>query len=423
MLRKLKRNYHQAMHSYSVMLNWVLREEGSILDVGCGNCSPLEHVKKNGKWIGVDAHYDAIVESKRKRIHDGYIVADIRCARNIFGDQSFDYVVLLDVLEHLNKKSGRQLLLDLENVARKAVIISTPNGYVHQDAIDNNPWQRHLSGWTYNEMRSRGYGVYGINGYKHLRTELAEMKFKPWIAWRILSDITQLYTKNHPRSAFQILCEKNVSSETKKRRYFNLIREEMVEFVPKESNRILDVGCASGAFGRTIKEKNQVEVWGVELDKEAAAAASNYLDRVFHGDIRLLISKLPDQYFDCVVFNDVLEHIDRPDEVLMTVRSKLSSNGVVVASLPNVRYYPVLTDLVLRGNWEYAESGVLDRTHLRFFTRNSIETFFRDCDYTLEHISGIEAPYSWSLTMLNILLFGKFRDSKYVQFACVARPW
>ncbi len=421
-MNTLKNLYHQSLHSYSAMLNRVLQEPGTVLDVGCGVCSPLRHADKMGTWIGVDAHYDSVIQSKKERIHDSYLVADIRSTRKIFGDQSFDYVVLLDVLEHLSKNYGRKLLSDLENVARKAVIVFTPNGYVHQEAINNNPWQRHLSGWTYNEMRSRSYHVWGVHGLKGLRTELAQMKFKPQIVWRVLSDISQVYTKSHPRYAFQILCVKDVSSAKTKERYFNLGREEMVKFIPKNVTQVLDVGCATGNFGKAIKEKLNAEVWGIELDGEAAKLASSCLDRVLHGDIRLLFSELPNNYFDCVVFNDVLEHVDYPNEILQGIQSKLTSNGVIVASLPNIRYYPVLIDLVLRGNWEYTESGVLDRTHLRFFTQNSIESFFRDCEYALEHISGINELQSWALTLLNILFFGKFKDSRYIQFACVARP-
>ena len=100
----------------------------------------------------------------------------------------------------------------MEKIARKKIIIFTPNGFLRQEEHDNNPWQVHKSGWNINEMKSLGYNVIGINGLKFLKGERAEIKFKPRIFWSLISDITQLFTRKHPKYAFQILCTKEASS-------------------------------------------------------------------------------------------------------------------------------------------------------------------------------------------------------------------
>src|SRR5512133_3306436 len=95
--------------------------------------------------------------------------------------------------------------------------------------------------------------------------------------------------------------------------YYSLSRPEMVDFVPQSAKKILDVGCGEGRFGSSFKkEGSEGEVWGVEIDREAALVAQKHLDRVMVGNISDLLDALPDRYFDCVVFNGVLEHLVDP---------------------------------------------------------------------------------------------------------------
>src|SRR4030067_687595 len=131
-------------------------------------------------------------------------------------------------------------------------------------------------------------------------------------------------------------------------------------------------GCFSGERRKT----RQAEVWGIEADSNAAEKAKSKTDKVLHGDVNVLIDDLPDDYFDCIVSNDVLEHLVDPYEVLTRLKGKLSGKGVIVASIPNVRHISVLKDLILKKQWRYADDGILDRTHLRFFTRRSILGMF-----------------------------------------------
>src|SRR5215475_6407456 len=94
--------------------------------------------------------------------------------------------------------------------------------------------------------------------------------------------------------------------------YFRVVRAEMLEFIPPDATAILDIGCADGTFGSFLKKKNTVEVWGIEPNQSAANVAAQKLDRVICSafDRRLA---LPSGKFDCIIFNDVLEHLVEPE--------------------------------------------------------------------------------------------------------------
>ena len=155
----------------------------------------------------------------------------------------------------------------------------------------------------------------------------------------------------------------------------------MLGFIPRQAARLLEVGCGEGQFGRRLKEGSQREVWGVEIAAAAARVAEQQLDRVLSGDISALIDDLPASYFDVVVFNDVLEHLIDPEDILARIKPHLSERGVVVSSIPNIRFFPIFHDLLVHGRWEYEESGILDRTHLRFFTIESIRAMYERLGY------------------------------------------
>ena len=182
----------------------------SILELGCGNKSPLKNFNNNYK-VGVDLYAPYIAESKKAKIHDRYIKADVRKIR--FKKNSFDAVVLLDVLEHLTKEEGYFLIKRMEKWAKKRIIIFTPNGYAPQEEYDENKLQLHKSGWKADELRKLGFRVYGINGLKFIRGERARIRFHPKILWGIISDLTQIFTYKHPEFAFQLFCIKNKNQE------------------------------------------------------------------------------------------------------------------------------------------------------------------------------------------------------------------
>jgi 2-polyprenyl-3-methyl-5-hydroxy-6-metoxy-1,4-benzoquinol methylase len=209
---------------------------------------------------------------------------------------------------------------------------------------------------------------------------------------------------------------------TKPDKYFSQTRSEILPFVPKDAQRILDVGCGEGRFASKLKELLGAEVWGIEYVPAAAEVARRSLDRVLVGDVMQQLEQLPDRYFDCITFTDVLEHLVDPYRVLVAMKQKLSPRGVIVASIPNVRFFRTLFNLVVRGQWRYEEAGILDKTHLRFFTKKSISEMFDSLGYSVVELKGINATPSWKVALFNFATLGLFSDTRYLQFCCVAEP-
>ena len=119
-------------------------------------------------------------------------------------------MVALDVIEHLEKTDGLRLLDQMETIARKKVIIFTPNGFLEQKPFDGNEWQRHVSGWEIDEMRQMGFDIIGINGWNALRGPRARITIRPKSFWKRMSYLSELYVTKNPQFAFQILCVKNL---------------------------------------------------------------------------------------------------------------------------------------------------------------------------------------------------------------------
>ena len=186
-----------------------------IADVGCGDASPLRFLENKYFTLGIDGHKDSISTSKKNKIHNEYIIGDIKKLKKLVKKKSYDAAVALDVIEHLNKKDGYKLLDDMEGIARKSVVILTPNGFVPQFNKDNK-LQEHLSSWSVDDFLKKGYKVQGIYGTKFcniFRNEDATLKFKPrffWgLVWAILVLITHYsYTRDHPEYSIGLLATK-----------------------------------------------------------------------------------------------------------------------------------------------------------------------------------------------------------------------
>ena len=202
--------------------------------------------------------------------------------------------------------------------------------------------------------------------------------------------------------------------------YFQKIRTEMIKYIPENSKTILDIGCATGAFLEEIQKDKTIETWGVEIFEESAKIAETKLHKVLNCSVELALEKLPLGYFDCIICNDVLEHLVDPFIVLKNIKNLLSTNGKLITSIPNVRFIPNLHKLVIKKDWKYENwGGILDDTHLRFFTEKSIINTFNDCGYTVDLIEGINPIKLIKYKIFIFLTFGMFRDSKYLQFASV----
>ncbi|MBJ7338775.1 MAG: class I SAM-dependent methyltransferase [Mycolicibacterium sp.] len=193
-------------------------------------------------------------------------------------------------------------------------------------------------------------------------------------------------------------------------------------FVPDSARCVLEVGCAEGTFGAALKQRAGAEVWGIEFNPEVAHRATTSIDRVLIGDVDEQAAALPDGYFDVIVCNDVLEHLQNPGDSLAKLRHKLKPGGVVVASIPNIRYFPALREIIVKKDFPAEDAGIFDRTHLRFFTRKSMVRMFTDAGFTMQRMKGINTRVKpWGL-LVTVLSLGYFADGFHMQYACVASP-
>jgi len=173
--------------------------------------------------------------------------------------------------------------------------------------------------------------------------------------------------------------------------YFEFDRPELLALIPRTAATVLEVGCGRGRLGESLKARQSCEVNGIELDEEAATIARGRLDRVFVGDMEQMDLDLCSEYYDAVVCGDVLEHFRDPEKQLARIRLWLKPTGVVIASIPNVRHHSVVRSL-LDGNWTYEPAGLLDATHLHFFTRRNIQELFEKAGYAVTRWAAVPGP-------------------------------
>lgn len=156
--------------------------------------------------------------------------------------------------------------------------------------------------------------------------------------------------------------------------YSSAVRDDMLSLIDYKRSqiKILEIGCACGGTLLRIKNENPLaEVYGIEICEPAAEIAKNFAE-VLTADLESLERVDFIAKFDYIVMGDVLEHLFNTDAVLQKVRSWLNQKGKLVVSVPNISHISVVMSL-LSGQWEYKDAGILDRTHVRFFTVDSIQ--------------------------------------------------
>lgn len=205
--------------------------------------------------------------------------------------------------------------------------------------------------------------------------------------------------------------------------YYGRPRYEMAGEVPGQARRLLDVGCGAGAFAAVLRQQRGegLRIEGIELDPGAAERAGEVLDAVHVGDAVTRLEQLAGSDFDCVIMNDLIEHVENPERLLAAARDVLRPDGHLVTSMPNVRYFFNVVDLAVHGRWDYTDEGILDRTHLRFFTKSSMVKLLEGAGFGIESLRGINPTGSLKFKLANLLTLGRWADMRYLQFAIVAR--
>lgn len=206
--------------------------------------------------------------------------------------------------------------------------------------------------------------------------------------------------------------------------YYSGSRTDMLSYVPQDAHRILEIGCGQGNFAAQLLKSTR-EVWGVEPNVEAAQIASQKLYKVFNQKIDDCIHEIPDNYFDAILFNDVLEHLLDPWHILKITRAKLSQNGKVIASIPNFRYVTNLFNILIKKDWVYEDAGILDSSHIRFFTKKSVNILFLQSNYQILKMKGICRTSSFKgfmlASLINILSLGYHQDIFFKQYVVIAK--
>lgn len=168
--------------------------------------------------------------------------------------------------------------------------------------------------------------------------------------------------------------------------YSNFIRNEIVDQIDELKNKninVLEIGCATGATLLEIKNRyKSANIYGIEINKKAAEIAESFAD-IRSDNVESIELSYEEKFFDYIIFADVLEHLQDPWSVLNNIKKYLKDDGYILASIPNVMHYSVVREL-LNGNWSYADSGILDRTHLRFFTLSEINKMLINTGYSME---------------------------------------
>lgn len=191
----------------------------------------------------------------------------------------------------------------------------------------------------------------------------------------------------------------------------------MMPLLPKQYSRVLEIGCDKGDFRGNLSQEH--EYWGVEPVESTATIALKKLDKVLIGNYQEMLNQIPNDYFDLVICNDVIEHMVDHDEFLQSIKKKIKKDGYLVASIPNVRYLPNLFEIIIKKDWEYGNAGTLDRTHLRFFTKKSLNRTITDNGFVIDQFMGINPFHGISglrrcLCYFAILFFGQ--DARFFQF-------
>lgn len=203
-------------HTLDYCLQKELKNCQSVLDLGCGPSSPIQYCKNITYSVGVEAFKPYLEQSKRRRIHTKYLNKKIEAVD--FPEGSFDAVIMIEVLEHLPEKTALLMLKEAEKWTKRKVIVSSPNGFIPQKAVDNNPFQKHLSGWSFKKMQALGYESRGLAGLKFLRQEVenesmgddltTSIRFWPRPFWFVVATLSQLITYFVPELAFELFSVK-----------------------------------------------------------------------------------------------------------------------------------------------------------------------------------------------------------------------
>jgi 2-polyprenyl-3-methyl-5-hydroxy-6-metoxy-1,4-benzoquinol methylase len=206
--------------------------------------------------------------------------------------------------------------------------------------------------------------------------------------------------------------------------YFSVARYEVEPLLPARAERVLEIGCGAGLTMQWLRQTGRAgEAWGIELVESAAQRAREHFREVRVGDAEALAASAFDGLqFDLILCLDVLEHMVDPWRCVQALEQRLAPGGRLVISVPNVRCLKVVLPLLFLGEWRYGEKGILDRTHLRFFTRRTALALAAGNGLRIDRCIGHRQAHS-RLALLHRATFGRLVELTSIQFIVAAsRP-
>jgi len=152
-----------------------------------------------------------------------------------------------------------------------------------------------------------------------------------------------------------------------------------------DNAHVLDVGCATGLLARELLKK-KCETWGIDKDGDSIKLAAKYCNKTFTCDLESCDKlPVPKKYFDYVTFFDVIEHLRNPEKILSVIKPYVKKGGKVIVSTPNIAHASIRW-MLLKGVFNYDSTGIMDDTHVHFYTRESLSQFLKKQGFVVQKI-------------------------------------
>ena len=197
----------------------------------------------------------------------------------------------------------------------------------------------------------------------------------------------------------------------KEANYFSYARREILPLLPPKFARVFELGCGDGSTLRMIKSQFDVSFCaGLDIDDRSIAIARQHLDLAVSGNIEFTDPPDAVRDIDVILCLDVLEHLVDPWRVVKMLHERLSGRGIIIASIPNVRYFRVSLPLLFNASWELADAGILDRTHLRFFVKKTAVDLMTSSGLHFHQLQPLGLESGRKAHLANMLTLGIFED-------------
>ena len=395
-------SYNTIMRFRELVAKTFPQEKIKILDVGS---------------YGVNGTYKEIFSNSEKYLYTGldvnpgpnvdYVAADPYCWPELH-DESFEVIVSGQAFEHI--EYPWLIIEEINRVLKKnglVCIVAPSRGPEHKYPVDC--WRyypdgfRALAKWVNLEVleAKASWGKSGFSDGSDQWGDACCILFKPE------NQHNTIQPKRKAQSASRSTNYNNPLKQNKKNSYYGFARPEVVEGIIKNkipAGKVLEIGCAGGATGKYLKERLSVQYYvGIDISPEAADIAKKHLDKIIVANIEE--TDLASEYglkrgeFDLLLSLDVLEHLYNPWDALADLSSYVKPGGYVVASLPNIQNITIVQDLI-KGIWQYQDAGILDATHLRFFTLDEAKKMFSGAGLAIKSIEHVLNP-SLDMAKLN----------------------